>query len=68
MKIYRIAALEYDMEKAYDYLQDSLKLLEKDDIGGTRNKIKKAIKKLEEMKPYLKIKDRPTPSGLVRKK
>jgi flagellin-specific chaperone FliS len=68
MKIYRIALLEDDMEKVYDGLNDALKSLEKNDMSGTKNKIKKAIKKLEEMKPFLKIKDRPTPSGYVRKK
>ena len=48
MKIYRIALLEDDMEKVYDGLNDALKSLEKNDMSGTKNKIKKAIKKLEE--------------------
>ena len=68
MKIYRIAILADDMEKAYDDLKEALEQLSLDNIGKTRIEIKKAIKKLEEMRPHLKEKDKPTASGLVRKK
>lgn len=68
MKIYRIAILADDMEKAYDGLKDALDYLGKNDIGKTKNEIKKVIKRLEEIRPHLKDKDKPTASGLVRKK
>jgi len=68
MKIYRIALLESDMEKVYDGLEDALKYLEQDYIGKTKNEIKKALKGLEKIKPYLKQKDKPTASGFIRKK
>ena len=68
MKIYRIALLADDMEKVYDGLKDALDYLGQDFIGKTRNEIKKALKGLEKMRPHLKQKDKPTPSGLVRKK
>jgi len=68
MKIYRIAVLADDMEKAYDGLKEALDYLGKNDIGKTKNEIKKALKKLEQIRPHLKDKDKPTASGLVRKK
>lgn len=69
MKIYRIiAALADDMEKVYDGLKDALEELDSNNIGKTKNAIKKAIKKLEEIRPHLKYKDRPSPSGFERKK
>jgi len=68
MKIYRIAVLADDMEKAYDGLKEALDYLGKNDIGKTKNEIKKVIKRLEQIRPHLKDKDKPTASGLVRKK
>ena len=68
MKIYHIAVLADDMEKVYDGLKDALKYLDEDYIGKTKNEIKKAIKGLEEIRPHLKYKDRPSPSGFERKK
>ena len=68
MRIYRIALLADDMEKVYDGLKEALEQLGRDEIGETKNSIKKAIKKLEEIRPHLKEKDKPTHSGLVRKK
>lgn len=68
MKIYRIAVLADDMEKAYDGLKDALDYLGKNDIGKTKNEIKKVLKKLEQIRPHLKDKDKPTASGYVRKK
>jgi len=68
MKIYRIAILADDMEKVYDGLKEALVHLGKDDIGETKLEIKKALKKLEEIRPHLKDKDKPTASGFVRKK
>ncbi len=56
------------MEKAYDGLKEALDYLGKNDIGKTKNEIKKALKKLEQIRPHLKDKDKPTASGLVRKK
>jgi len=68
MKIYRIAVLADDMEKAYDGLKEALDYLGKNDIGKTKTEIKKVIKKLEDIRPHLKQKDKPTAGGLVRKK
>ena len=68
MRIIRIAALADDMEKVYDGLKEALEQLGRDNIGKTKIEIKKAIKKLEEMRPHLREKDKPTASGLVRKK
>jgi len=68
MKIYHIAVLADDMEKVYDGLKEALEKLDKNNIGGTKTEIKKAIKKLEEIRPHLKYKDRPSPSGFERRK
>ena len=68
MKIYRIAALAGDMEEVYDGLKKALNYLDNDFIGKTKIEIKKAIKGLEKIRPHLKDKDKPTPSGFVRKK
>lgn len=65
MNIYRIAALERkavladDLEDVYDGLKKALDYLGNDYIGKTKNEVKKAIKKLEEIRPHLKYKDRP---------
>lgn len=59
MKFFRIAILADDMAKVYDGLKQSLKYLEQDNIGKTKNEIKKAIKGLEEIRPHLKKKDQP---------
>ena len=68
MKIYRIALLASDMEDVYDGLKKGLDYLEKDFIGKCKNEMKKAIKGLEKIRPHLKYKDRPTPSGFTKKK
>jgi len=68
MQIYRTALLADDMEKIYDGLKKGLDYLEKDFIGKSKNEIKKALKGLEEIRPHLKYKDRPSPSGFVKKK
>lgn len=68
MKIYHIAVLSDDMEKVYDGLKEALEQLDRNNIGKTKTEIKKAIKKLEEIRPHLKYKDRPSPSGFERKK
>jgi flagellin-specific chaperone FliS len=68
MKIYQLAVLSDDMEKVYDGLKEALEQLEKNNIGKSKTEIKKAIKKLEEIRPHLKYKDRPSPSGFERKK
>ena len=67
MRIHRIATLADDMEKVYDDLHEALEQLGRDNIGKTKIEIKKALKKLEEIRPHLKDKDKPTASGLVRK-
>jgi len=67
MKIYRIATLADDMEKAYDGLKEALEHLDRNNIGKTKTAIKKVIKKLEDIRPHLKYKDRPSPSGFERK-
>lgn len=68
MRIYRLAVLADDMEKVYDGLKEALDYLDQNSIGKTKNEIKKALKKLEEIRPHLKYKDRPSPSGFERKK
>jgi molecular chaperone GrpE (heat shock protein) len=68
MKIYRIAVLADDMEKVYDGLKRALEDLDQNKIGQTKIGIKKAIKKLEDIRPHLKDKDKPTRSGFWRKK
>jgi molecular chaperone GrpE (heat shock protein) len=68
MKIYRIAALADDMEKVYDGLKEALEDLNKNNIGKTKTHIKKILKKLEEIRPHLKYKDKPSASGFIRKK
>jgi flagellin-specific chaperone FliS len=68
MKIYQLAVLSDDMEKVYDGLKEALEQLDKNNIGKSKTEIKKAIKKLEEIRPHLKYKDRPSPSGFERKK
>jgi molecular chaperone GrpE (heat shock protein) len=68
MKIYQLAVLSDDMEKVYDDLKEALEQLEKNNLGKSKTEIKKAIKKLEEIRPHLKYKDRPSPSGFERKK
>jgi hypothetical protein len=56
------------MEDVYDGLKKGLDYLEKDFIGKCKNEMKKAIKGLEKIRPHLKYKDRPTPSGFTKKK
>ena len=68
MKIYHTAVLADDMEKIYDGLKDALEQLNRNNIGKTKTEIKKAIKKMEEVRPHLKYKDRPSASGFERKK
>jgi len=68
MQIYRISVLADDMEKVYDGLKEALEQLDRNNIGKTKTEIKKAIKKMEDIRPHLKYKDRPSPSGFERKK
>jgi hypothetical protein len=68
MKIYRTAVLADDMEKVYDGLKEALDNLDNNNIGKTKTQIKKALKKLEEIRPHLKYKDKPSASGFERKK
>ena len=59
MKITRIAVLADDLEDTYDGLNKALEYLNRNYVGKTKNEIKKAIKKLEEVRPHLKYKGRP---------
>jgi len=59
MKIYRLAVLADDLNEIYDGLKDVLKDLDADNPGKVKRGIQKAIKRLQEMRPYLKYKDRP---------
>ena len=68
MYIYRIAVLADDIAEVYDGLKEALEELDRDHVGKVRNEIKKAIKGLEKIRPHLKDKDKPTPSGFMRKK
>lgn len=54
MKIVKIAATANDYEVVYKHLRDALQHLSKNHIGKTKNEIKKAIGKLEKMRPDLK--------------
>lgn len=68
MRIYRIAVLADDIAEVYDGLKEALEELDRDHVGKVRNEIKKAIKGLEKIRPHLKDKDKPTPSGFIRRK
>jgi len=68
MRVYHISALFSDLEDIYDGLKKALDYLGQNYIGKTKNEIRKALKELEKVKPYLRHKDDPTRSGLVRKK
>ena len=59
MKIYRVSANATDLATVYDGLKKALKYLDQDFVGKTKIEIKKAIKKLEQIRPHLKYKDRP---------
>ena len=59
MKITRISANATDLETIYDGLKKALGYLNKNYIGKTKIEIKKAIKKLEQVRPHLKYKGRP---------
>ena len=59
MKITRIADNATDLETVYDGLKKALQHLNQNYVGKTKIEIKKAIKKLEEVRPHLKYKDRP---------
>jgi hypothetical protein len=59
MKIYRVSALANDLEEAYEGLKRALDHLGRNNIGRTKNEIKKAIKRLEKARPHLKYKDLP---------
>jgi len=68
MRIYRIAILADDIADVYDGLKKALDELDRNHVGKVRNEIKKAVKGLEKIRPHLKVKDKPTASGFVRKK
>ncbi len=68
MKIIHIAALADDMEKIYDGIKEAIDNLDKNNIGKTKTQLKKVLKKMEEVRPHLKYKDRPSASGFERKK
>ena len=59
MKIKKIAYNATDIEKLYDHLKKSLDHLNRNYIGKSKLEIKRAIKKLEQIRPHLKYKDRP---------
>jgi len=59
MKITRIASNATDIETVYDGLKKALSYLGQNYIGKTKIELKKAIKKLEQVRPHLKYKGRP---------
>ena len=59
MKITRMSVLADDLEDTYDGLKKALEYLNRNYVGKTKIEIKKAIKKLEEVRPHLKYKGRP---------
>ena len=68
MKITRISANATDLEKVYDGLKKALQYLNQNYVGKTKIEIRNAIKKMEEVRPHLKYKDRPSPSGFYPKR
>jgi len=54
MKIYKISATAHDYEVVYEHLKKALDHLGKNHIGRTKTEIRKAIKKLEKIRPDLK--------------
>jgi len=59
MKIIKLSALADDLEDAYDGLNKALEYLSQNYVGKTKIEIKKALKKLEIVRPHLKHKGRP---------
>ena len=59
MKITKISVLADDLEDAYDGLKKALNHLNRNYVGKTKIEIKKALKKLERVRPHLKYKGRP---------
>jgi len=59
MKIIRLSALANDLEAAYDGLKKALTYLDQNNKAKTKNEINKAIKRLEQERPHLKVKGRP---------
>ena len=59
MKITRLSALADDLEDTYDGLKKALEYLNLNYVGKTKIEIRKAIKKLEGIRPHLKYKGRP---------
>jgi len=59
MKIIRLSALANDLEAAYDDLKKALTYLDQNNKAKTKNEINKAIKRLEQERPHLKVKGRP---------
>ena len=59
MKIQKISYNATDIEKVYDHLNLALSHLNRNYIGKSKNEIKRAIKKLEQVRPHLKYKGRP---------
>jgi len=58
MKIVKISANANDYEVVYKHLKDAMDHLGRNHVGKTKNEIKKAISKLEMMRPDLKNIDR----------
>jgi hypothetical protein len=59
MKITKIADNANDIEVVYDGLKKALENLNRNYVGKTKIELKKAIKKLEQVRPHLKYKGRP---------
>jgi len=56
MKIIRIGFNATDMETLYNHLNRALLYLGRNHVGKTKIEIRRAIKKLEEIRPHLKNK------------
>ena len=59
MKIQKISYNATDIETIYDHLNKALEHLNRNYVGKTKIEIKRAIRKLEEIRPHLKVKGRP---------
>jgi len=65
MKIQKISYNATDIEKIYDHLNAALSHLNRNYVGKTKIEIKRAINKLEQVRPHLKYKDRPVRGARV---
>ena len=54
MKIYKISSNAIDIGDLYEDVKEALEYLEEDYISKSKNSLKKALRKIEEIRPILK--------------